>query len=504
MEGFREGYEYFQQNVGASKGAFGGSAYVERIVKEINELTENMNAMSGYKTAVDKLKGDAAEFWHSGTFNIDAAVKDSANRTKVDRSHEFASSDITSNFGKNYGLKYYTDGAKSAKQQAKTLLERYKEYQSQGGKDTLAKYMADRGYDPNDSSVLHDPIYSEQYRLVPADQLKAAKQYLREKIAKEKATRPEQVKRYEDTLKKICSKITDGDGNESVPLTKEESEELARLAKEGGFDPADWGLTTEKLVTYHYVLEQAVKAGTTAAVISVVLKVAPEIYRMIAYLVQHGEIDPIQFRRIGFAALSGGAEGFVRGGVAAALTISCKAGLLGDAMKAVEPSVIGAVTVLVMSVTKNAFSVAAGRMERKKLTDEFVQTTFISACSLAVGGIVQGMLLELPSIGFMLGSFIGSMFGGLAYSAGYQTVLSFCVDTGFTMFGLVDQDYVLPRSVLEQIGIELFEYEKFSYPKFDYAKASIERVSISRPNIQKVGITFLRRGVIGIREIGYV
>lgn len=91
----------------------------------------------GIKNNSDALKGDVAEFWHSDTFNIDAIIKDSKSRTNVDRSHDFASADVTSNFSKDFGLKYYRIGAESAKQQAKSVFERFKEYQSQGGKDSL-------------------------------------------------------------------------------------------------------------------------------------------------------------------------------------------------------------------------------------------------------------------------------------------------------------------------------------------------------------------------------
>lgn len=504
MDGFHIGYTYFSQNAGAASGAWMGSSYIDNINAAINDLEENINAMKDFQTAADKLKGDVAEFWHSGTFNMDAAVKGSENRTFVDRSHDFASADISSNFDKQYGLKYYGDGAKSAIQQAKSWIERYKEYQTSGGKDSLEKFVTDRGFRLDDLSALHDPIYTNQYRLIPADQLQEAEKYLTQKIAKEQAVRPEQVKRYQDTLNKLCTKIKDADGNESIPLTKQDAEVIARLAKEGGFDPAQWGLTTEKLVSYQYILEQAFKAGTTAAVISLVLKIAPEIYKSISYLIRHGEIDVEQIKKIGFAALSSSAEGFIRGSIAAAITASCKAGLLGQSLKAVSPSVVGTVTVIAMNTVKNAFAVAAGKMERRALTDELIKDMFVSGCALAGGSIMQGLLVELPIVGFMLGSFVGSMVGGIVYSTGYQAVLSFCVDTGFTMFGLVEQDYTLPECVMREIGIDVLDYQKFSYNKFAYVKFEPKRFTYNKVNIPTIDITFLRRGVIGIRQIGYI
>lgn len=504
MDGFREGYKYFEKSSGIINGVFSGSSYIDHIEDEIEKLSENINAMRGFQTDADKLKGDVAEFWHSGTFNIDAALKDSKNRTFVDRSHDFASADISSNFGKKFGLKYYANGTASAKQQAKSLLERYKEYQQAGGKETLEKFLSDRNFDPGDVCSLSDPIYEEQFRLIPADQLKEAQEYLAKKIAKEQAIRPDQAKRYQDTLDKLCVQIEDAEGNSSVPLTKDDAEELAALAKEGGFEPEKWGLTTEKLVSYQYIAQQAFKAGTTAAVISLVLKVVPELYRIMVHLAEHGELEAEQFKKLGIVALSGSAEGFLRGGIAAAITTACKAGKLGSTMKTVDPSLIGAITVITMNTIQNAFLVATGRMERKELTEALLKDVFISSCPFSAGVLAQGVLAELPVFGFMLGSFIGSLLGGFLYSAGYKTAISFCVDTGFTMFGLVEQDYVLPEQILQQIGADVFEYERFCFGKFTINTFTPQKLISNHVNISRIELNFLRRGVIGIRRIGYV
>lgn len=504
MDGFQEGYAYYCKNTGITYAAFQGEAYVKSIVTEIEALTKNLNEIGKeqIQTASDKLKGNVAEFWHSGTFNIDAALKGSKNRTFVDQSKEFASVDISSNFGKNFGLKYYKTGAASAKQQAKSIFERYKEYTANGGKDSLEKFLANRGF--TEETVLSDPIYAGQVRVIPSDQMADAIAFLERKIAKESVSRPEEVERYQKTLTMLQDKVKDNKGNESIALTKEEATKLADLAKESAFDPKDFGLTTEELVKYQYILQQAFKAGMSAATISIVLKVAPEIVKAIQYLIINGELDEKQFQKIGFAALSGGAEGFIRGSVAAAITTACKAGLWGAALKSVNPTVIGAITVVAMNTMKNAFAVATGKMESRELADELVREMFISSCSLLMGGFIQGIVAELPVVGFMLGSFVGSVLGSFAYSAGYNAVLSFCVDTGFTMFGLVDQDYKLPEEVVRQIGLPVFEYDKFEYPIFSYPKFSVPYFEHPKSEPDSIGIFFLRRGVIGIRQIGYV
>ena len=173
-------------------------------------------------------------------------------------------------------------------------------------------------------------------------------------------------------------------------------------------------------------------------------------------------------------------------------------------MKSVNPSVIGVVTVITMDTMKNAFAVAAGKKTRRELADELVKEMFVSASSLLMGGLVQGIMVEMPVLGFMLGSFVGSVVGSFAYSVGYNAVLSFCVDTGFTMFGLVDQDYTLPDEALKQIGVDVFNYDKFDYQKFEYDQFQFDKFEIDKFEPDTIDIVFLRRGVIGVRQIGYV
>ena len=108
-----------------------------------------------------------------------------------------------------------------------------------------------------------------------------ATEWLKRRIAKEAATRPEQVKRYQETLKLLEDRIRDGEGTESIPLSREDAQKLAELAKQGKVNAEDLGLTTEELITYEYILQQSLKAGLTAATITVVLKVTPEIIKAI-------------------------------------------------------------------------------------------------------------------------------------------------------------------------------------------------------------------------------
>lgn len=503
MDGFKEGYEFFESHAGEFAGLTMGDTYVGTVNNEIESLLDSINAFKGSGARVDTLKGDVAEFWHAHTFNVNAAVNGSGHRMQVDRSHDFGSVDVSGeNFDASYGLKYYKDGIESAKQQAKSYFERFKEYQAAGGKDGLDKFLADRNI--SGDTLLSDPIYTGQQRLIPSDQLEQARKWLEDKIAKESTIRPEQVKRYEETLKLLTDRVKDNQGNESIVLSEEDARKLAQLAKEGNATAEELNLTTEELIHFENIMKQSFKAGLTAATITLVLKTAPEIYKALDYLIRNGEVDEEQFKKVGFAAVSGASEGFIRGSVSAAITASCKSGLLGEALKSVDPTVVGMVTVLVMDTMKNSYKVATGKMSRYEMTNELIKTMFTSSCALASGALVQTLFVEAPGLGFMLGSFVGSVVGSFAYSAAYKPAISFCAETGFTMFGLVNQDYELPDDVIKEIGLEVFDYDQFEYKQFEPVSFEYKEFIPDSFEPATIGTTFLRRGVIGISEVGYI
>ena len=502
MDGFKEGYEFFEKHTGNFAGHATGIHYVNAVESEIKKLVNNLNDFETSGARIDTLKGDVAEFWHAGTFNINAAINSSKNRVQVDRSHDFGSADITGvNFDAKFGLKYYKDGTASAIQQSKSILNRFNEYKARGRNDNLEKYLEERGLSAE--TDLNSPVYAGQYRVIPSDQLKEATMFLERKIREEAVKRPEQVHRYEETLKLLRDKVKDNEGNESIPLSEQEARELARLSKEGGVNPEDLHLTTEELIKYTNILRQAYKAGLTAATISMVLRVAPEVLNAIAYLIKNGEIEEGQFKKIGFAAITGAGEGFVRGTVSAAITASCQAGLCGSAMKSIDPSVVGAVTVLLMNSMKNSYQVTTGNMSRSEMINELIKEMFVTTCALSMGSVSQS-LIEIPVLGYMIGSFVGSVAGSVIYSSIYNPVLSFCVDSGFTLFSLVDQNYELPEEVLKEVGIEVFEYEKFEYEPFEFEKFEYERFEYEQFEYEKLHTIFLRRGVIGVNCVGYL
>ena len=67
-------------------------------------------------------------------------------------------------------------------------------------KENIEEFLKNRNLSNNDN-ILNDPIYKEQIRIIPREQLEEAIKWLKRKINEESSKRPEQVFHYQETLK---------------------------------------------------------------------------------------------------------------------------------------------------------------------------------------------------------------------------------------------------------------------------------------------------------------
>ena len=513
MSSLKEGYEFYEKNTGAWKGSAISAEYVSDVEHEVQKLVEDLNKIGTKNINVNpgNFQGFVAEYWHAHTFNINAKAANSSSVAKVLESarNELGSADINvhgpGNIDIDFGLKYYINAQKSAKAQSISIFERYREYAG-GSKNpkSLEEYLKGTPYAERG---IHSPLYEGQVRIIPSDQLDFAKEILRRQYLKESYNRPELAHRYQETLDNLDSVIKDGKGVESVELSRKDSEVLARAAQAEKVDAEllkQYGVSLEDAIKYEYVFKQAVKAGTTAAIITVVLKTAPILLSSISYLVKTGMVRKEDLKKMGSAAIDGAALGFIRGSVAAGITTACKAGLWGVTLKSINPSVVASITVLAMSAIGDAIDVALNKKTGDEMAANFVKNMIVMSSALVCGVALQSLLFELPALGFMLGSFIGSVLGAFLCNVGGNAVLAFCVKSGMTMFGFVDQNYRVPDYVLKIIGAEVFEYEKFNLDAFECKKFEYQKFNYERFGFDEFEIKPLRRGVIGVRSVGYV
>ena len=393
-------------------------------------------------------------------------------------STEYASVDIATNFGQSYSSKYMGTSEQSATAQA--------------------AYSRDLGA----------PKYQGQEQVVPSDQLDGAIAVAKQRAMKNADSRPEVASSYEYTSQHLTDRISDGEVVESKPLSKKESIALAKKVKEKGEDLSgeDVGVSFSNSVTNREIFKKIMDAGYSAAFVTVAMQLAPDIYKAIDYLIKNKKINLQQVKQMGLKAISSGTEGFLRGSISCALYMWCVQGKFGETFKQVNPSILGTIVSVVLETAKNSILVAAGKMSAKQMGDRFIDSVIVSSGFL-VGqkiGIAIGTLLnfQVPVVGYLIGSLIGTAFS-VVYQIGKKKLISFCVDSGFTCFGLVDQDYSLPESVLKGLGIDVIDIPRTEVPTTNLQRTEV-RSQLSSTPLETINISMIKRGIISVNKVGYI
>ena len=470
-----QGWAFAARLAGAEHSATVGRTYVNEVAKAIEEMEEAINNHPYRGQDVAHFKGYVAEEWHAGTFNINATAAQSADRATVLHSNASGSVDIQLDSGASYSAKVYADGAKSAVAQA-----------------AVSPYTG-------------EAAYKDQFRLVPSDQLVDATNEAHRQALRNAEIRPNVSEAYSETERMLVDTVSNDEGISSTAKNRSDFEDMARSVKESEFRAEDAGVTVDTAITNEYMLQQALKAGYSAAAITVAIQLAPDIYKSIDYLIKTGRIDIQSVKKMGINAVSAGAEGFLRGSVACYVQIMCVKGALGEAFKAADPTMVGAIVSIAMGTVKNSILVAAGKMTPKQMGAAFVDSVVVTSGYLLgtkIGGMIgQALGFEAPIVGYLLGSIVGCSLAAV-YNIGKKKLISFCVDTGFTCFGLVEQDYTLPDEVLSDMGIEKIRIARTPVKRNAVAKATVSHAG-SRTKYETIDIHMLRRGVIGVNKIGY-
>lgn len=451
---------------------------IQEINDAIDKLTKSINEHPHLNLNVEQFKGYVAEEWHAGTFNIDALRKGSDHRAWTLQDNGYGSVDVGTNFGKEFSLKY-SNTAKEAENMQATL-----------NVDTRA------------------PKYQGQERLIAGEQVGEAKAWAHRRSLKDIENRPDVSRSHIDTENHLVGKITDGEGVESAELSIRDSKEIAKEAKDGGVDLENHGYAKEALsdeVRINYV-NQAMKAGLTAAAITAITQIVPELYKAVDYLIKHGEIDLNGLKKSGQKVISASGEAFLRGSIAYGVEMAIREGMLGETLRGVNPSVVGVAVTVILGTIKDSILVAAGNMTATEMGMHFVDTLVVSSgylVSMKIGGaIAQALFPELPGLGYAIGSLLGCSVA-VVYNIGKRKLISFCVDTGFTCFGLVEQNYELPEDVLAEMGVHTIPV-----PRVDVSRTEVKYMAvdaqINKSEYETIDITILRRGIIGVNRIGYV
>lgn len=510
MDFFKEGFEYVTANLSSIFGSVSAHQYTGVIKNEIDQMMFKMYEEADRRANLSNelLKGFDAEVWHTYTQRINAAVNGQTSSTYMPESTAVGSADIVLDNGQAYSSKYYGTASQSVGQQATTIRARYEILRKNAEKRgesflSLEDYM--EKYFPNAKNA-NESIYYTQGRLIPSDQLTQARELLQKRIAKEHASgRTAVAENLQEVLDSLTDTVDDGKGNTSIRLTKQQAELLAKASKDGTLDEVleKMGITLKDLIKPHDMLREAFKAGLSAAALSFVMNVAPIIINAFSQMVQRGEIDVEQLKKQGFDALNQTAKSFLLGAISSGVTIAAQAGYLGNIMTSADPTLIGATVVLIFTAIENGIKVVNGKLSKEEYAQTMMRSMFISASSVGLGMAVQAIFAEVPVIPYLIGSFVGSALGGFLYNVTEKVFLSYCIESGFTFFGLVKQDYQIDERLLEEIGISTFKEESIDLPLFVPENFESEKFNYQGFQYERVGVTIVRRGIVGVFNIGY-
>ena len=83
-------------------------------------------------------------------------------------------------------------------------------------------------------------------------------------------------------------------------------------------------------------------------------------------------------------------------------------------------------------------------------------------------------------------------------------MLSLCVKHGYTVFGLVNQDYTMPDSARKKLGFPVFGFDEYKFKEYTFHEYKPIQYKWQEYKWKTLDCVLLKRGVIACRKIAYV
>lgn len=466
MSNFNKKYKQTLNNIGGTLGANESTVYSENIQSAIEKAVNALQNEANRRTnvPVDYLKGWLSEQWHAETFIIHSKVRNNDNVWAKVASNNKTGEDIF--YGNDVEIKiaeikYYKDGLNTAK--AISRLD-----------------------------------YIGKEKIVPSDQLDAVRESALKKAAKIGSYRPEQAENYRDTANRADDRLRI-DNVSSKPLDEAAAKEMAKdFKKDKSINPDNYGLNSEEFVSWNDIARQSGEAAMHAAILSAAISAAPFIWDILKDYIETEAIDVNMLTNRGTLILSSSAAAGLRGGIAAALTASCKTGLLGASLKNISPAAIGMATAMAINAIDYSFKLQRGVITNHQFVNYCIKDSFILSSAMAGASIGQ-LIIPIPLLGALVGNLVGATLGGVLHNGINQTMLGISIENGWTFFGLVKQNYVVSDDVLKQVGYDLITVHSFKPHALNVNSFAVQSFSPT-----SLGFIPLKRGVIASNTIGYI
>ena len=131
------------------------------------------------------------------------------------------------------------------------------------------------------------------------------------------------------------------------------------------------------------------------------------------------------------------------------------------------------------------------------------QSVFSTVMMLG-GGAVATALTGGAALPVLIGSFVGGAAGSMAFKPVSSCVMKVCADFGITFFGLVEQDYEVPKRLLSKLGIKGANVKTARIKTTVVPTASQLSVpSVKTASLHTADIAFLEQGLIGVNKVIY-
>lgn len=464
MSSFRRDFRHIAHNLGSGVAAGEAEAYAKRVEAVFEDVVAEMGRLADNKKGLHYAKGDVAEAWHAGTFNVDAVRRGADSSAFAPR--DASPVDVVVRGAKGPGeaaqLKYYRSAEDTAK------------------------------------AISHPKYKDLEQMVVPSEQVEGVREAAARLAARNAETRPDVADLYSRVRDKADDRLR-LDGTESRPLSEREARDIVKdMRQNGEVDRDALGLTPQQVIQWDDLLRETTTAAVRAAVLSAALQAAPHLVDIGRKVLETGELEVADFsplaRELPATLLRSG----IAGGLSATLVSAAKMGALGTGLQSIDPTFVAAGVTLAISSFETSFLAACGEITWPVAAARISQDGLVLASAL--GGAALGQaLIPIPMLGAMIGNIAGAVVARLVIDQVGGVVLGIAAETGWTLFGLVEQDHQVPPHLLVESGWSVLDVRKFQPSQLRIQKFQPMTLTPRTINFQ-----VLRRGVVAFGRVAYI
>lgn len=465
MNQFKKGFEHTLNDVGGVAGTTESTEYISNVETAIDNAVAAIKKEAAHRSNVteDYLKGWLAEQWHAETLKVSAQARGRNDIWANVQGNNRPGEDVrygNSTTSKVAEVKYYKSGDDTAK-------------------------------------AISRPEYEGSTKIIPSDQKDSVRSAAERLAQKNQESRPAQAAQYEDTARNADDRLR-VDNASSKPFDEAQAKQMAKdFKRDGDVDPDKYGLNAESFVEWSDIARKSGEAALHAAALSAALTAAPHIWSILNEYIESGSVNADLLVERGQAVLFSASAAGLRGGVAAGLTAACKSGLLGGSLKRISPSAIGMATTMTINAIGYSLQFQQGVITREEFAHHCLRDTFVLSIGMS-GATIGQLLIPIPVLGALAGNLVGSTLGAVAFEGANHVIMGVCVESGWTFFGLVGQDYVVSEDILRFCGYDLFTKQSFQTQSFSVSSFGVQSFRTNSLSFQSV-----RRGVIKCTTVGY-